>query len=224
MLIVYTAVIGDTYPVCRPTKIDPDVRYICFSDQPCAAPYEWIETAPAPTAKLAAKRVKILADHPALADATLLLWHDSGYRLTGSLRWVARAVRKADLAMMRNPRRHQLEHEGVAIARYGYVTEAQASERIGKYRNRGFPDWPISSGGLVVRKVTPEMSAFNACWWKETTSAWGGRDQGSLDYAAWNTGLRIAHLAGTIKDNPYAIWRSSHPIEPAPLHPSLVGV
>ena len=223
-MIVYTAVIGDTFPVCRPTAIDPSVRYLCFSDQPCAAPYEWIPTEPDPSPMLAAKRVKILADHPVLHDADILLWHDSTYRLMGSLRWVRKALQRADLAVMPHPRRMVLEHEGQAIARYGYITVEQAAERISRYRRRGFPDWRLSSGGLVVRRMTPEVRVFNARWWRETTQVWGGRDQGSLDYAAWSCGVRLTHLPGTIRDNPYAIWCASHPVEPLPDHPSLVEV
>ncbi len=221
MLIVYTAVVGETFPVCRPTAIDPDVRYLCFSDQPCAPPYEWIPTKPEPTPYLAAKRIKILADHPVLRDAEILLWHDSGYRLQGNLRWVQKSLRRADLAVFPHWRRIQLEHEGMAIARYGYVTLEQASQRIQRYRQRGFPDWRLSSGGFIVRRMTPEMAKFNQLWWRETTQCWGGRDQGSLDYAAWRSGIRMTHLPGAILDNPYAIWRISHPPR-VPVHPSLV--
>ena len=222
MMIVYTAVLGETFPVCKPTAIDPDVRYLCFSDQPCAAPYEWIPTAPDPTPSLAAKRIKILADHPVLQEAEILLWHDSTYRLMGNLRWARKALVRADLAVMPHFRRTVLEHEGQAIARYGYLTPQQAEARVKWYRRKGFPtDWPVSSGGLVVRRLTPEVRAFNARWWRETTHVWGGRDQGSLDFSAWVEGVRMEHLPGTVRDNPYAIHKSSHPA-PLPDHPSLV--
>ena len=86
-IVVFTAQIGDrTDDVRRPLVIDPDARYVCFSDRPCTvAPYEWIPVPTTGEPRLSSRRIKILADHPVFDGAAFTLWHDASYRLQRDL-------------------------------------------------------------------------------------------------------------------------------------------
>jgi hypothetical protein len=207
MLTVYTVAIGETDAVQAPEWVDPTVRYLCFSDRPCPAPYQWIEVPTAADGTPESRRYKVLADHPALDLTDLTLYHDASYRLTGDLCWVRDGFsRGADLVAMRHPSRTRIEDEAARIARYGYVTIAEGQRLVAEYRTAGYDDEVITSAGLFARRQSSAMWRFNRIWWAEV-QRWRFRDQASLGYAAWRAQLSTEHLPGTIRDNPYAVWR-----------------
>ncbi len=216
ILVVFTAAIGVTEPVRAPHVVDPTVQYLCFTDRPEAvpAPYEVIVVPSTESPRTASRRIKILADHPRLVAAEATLWHDASYRLTRTLRWVGHGLTRADLVGLRHPRRTLIEVEGAVIARYGYLSPEDAQRHVARYRAEGFAGTSITSSGLLARRVSPVMRACNACWWTEVSTCWGGRDQASLDYAAWRVGARIRHAPGSIRANRYAQWRVPPPVAP----------
>ncbi len=208
-VVVYTAAIGETEPVKTPAVIDRAVAYLCFTDRPeqVPEPYEAIPVVQEIDTRMQSRRVKILADHPRLRAAEATLWHDASYRLTRPVSWVARGLRQADLVGLRHPRRSLIEDEAIIIAKYGYLPKQRALDLVIRYRAEGYAGEVMTSGGLLARRVCPLMDAFKACWWQEASTNWGGRDQASLDYAAWLHGVRIRHIHGTIRLNKYADFR-----------------
>lgn len=206
MTVVFTAALGETDTVRAPLAVDPAVRYLCFSERPAVAPYEWIRTDPTDHPQMAARRIKILADHPVLQAADLTLWHDASYMLTRTLRWLGKGLADWDLLALRHPRRARIEDEAVAIARYGYLAPDAAQAHVARYRSAGFTENVVTTSGLMGRRVSPLVSAFNTVWWSEVEQ-WNGRDQGSIDFSAWRAGLRVRHMDGTVRHNKYAVWR-----------------
>jgi hypothetical protein len=207
MLVAYTARFGETDPLRPPLVVDPEVRYLCFSDVPCTVePYEWVPMPATDSPRLAARRIKILADHPMLTAADVTLWHDASYQLVLSPTWVLRKLIAADVVAMAHPRRVLIEQEAVAIARYGYLPLATADAYVAAYRAEGFTASVLTASGLLGRRQVERVSQFNALWWAQVLR-WNGRDQASLNYAAWKAGVTIRHAKGTIKANRYAVWR-----------------
>lgn len=210
-LIVYTAAIGETDAVRVPAVIDPSVRYLCFSDKPCPEPYEWIRVPTTDDGTPASRRVKVLAEHPELDGAEATFWHDASFRLTSDLQWVKSAMDTADVVALRHPRRNTIEAEGVAIARYGYVTTAEAASLTAGYRSDGYSDSGLTFGGLIGRRQSVTVRGFNRFWWAEVMR-WRFRDQASLGYAAWRASAGISYVPGTPRQNPYAEWRVRNPV------------
>lgn len=208
MLIVYTAALGDTDAVRAPESVQPGVRYLCFSDRPCPAPYHWIQTDPTDNPALASRVLKVRADHPLLLDASMTLWHDASYRLTRDLDWVPEMLGRADLVGMAHHRHKRIEDEAIGIADRGFIRARRAWKIVGQYRERGFTgETAVTMGGLLARRSDPRVQLFNNLWWKEVQK-WEGRDQASLDYCAWLTQISVAHLSGWMRKNPYAEWRA----------------
>ncbi len=205
-LIVYTAAIGETDAVQAPVVVDPRVRYLCFTDRPCPAPYERVDVPTAADGTPASRVYKVRADHPALQEAEATVWHDASYRLLTDLTWAIAALETADVGAMQHPRRHRIEDEAVAIARYGYVTKARALELVAEYRAAGFTEDRLSSAGLLARRVSPTTTRVNTIWWTEV-QRWNCRDQASFDYAVWAAQAAIGSLPGTVRDNAFATWR-----------------
>lgn len=209
--VVYTARFGDTDELRAPDVIDPRVRYICFSDvRVTVEPYECVVLPRATHPRLAARRIKVLADHPLLTSAHLTIWHDASYAWKTSPRFMCGLANDAPVFAMQHPRRFRIEDEAVSIARYGYVPRETAEGYIAEYRADGFDLDVLTATGLLGRRPGASTTAFNARWWTEV-QRWNGRDQASVDYAAWKAGLSIFHVPGSIKLNPYATWREAVP-------------
>lgn len=214
-IVVFTARCGETDALRPPDVIDPRARYLCFSDTPCdVAPYEWIRLPRARDPRLESRRIKILADHPILDRADATLWHDASYRLKRGTDWVSRRLVHYDLVAMRHPKRRRIEDEAVMVARYGYLPIEEATALVAGYRAAGYTDEAMTSNGLLARRVSPRMRAFNQLWWAEV-ERWRGRDQVSLGYAAFREGIRIGYLKGRIRRNPFARWREIPQAVPA---------
>lgn len=206
-IVVFTARCGETDTLLTPAVVDPRARYLCFSDTPCTvAPYEWIPLPPASNPRLESRRIKVLADHPLLEQADATLWHDASYRLRRGVDWVARRLARNELVAMRHPKRCRIEDEAAMVARYGYLPLEEANAIVARYRAAGYTDEVMTSNGLLARRVSPRMRAFNRTWWAEV-QRWQGRDQVSLGYAAYRMGIRIGVLKGKIRQNPFARWR-----------------
>jgi len=209
-LTVFTAVVGRTDQLKLPTVVNPSARYVCFSDRPQAvAPYKCVPVDAAEIGpRLLSRRLKILADHPALGDPDVVLWHDAAFRMrVDPLALAAKAFAgdAVDMVAFIHPHRSQIEDEAVAIAGHGWIPKAVLDRQVATYRGEGFTQTAITSTGFSLRQMTPRVRAFNRLWWNEV-ARWGWRDQMSVDYAAWKTGLRTAYIPGHYRDNPYAQW------------------
>lgn len=222
-LTVFTTVLGQTDTLRPPAIIHPAIRYVCFLDhpQPLPAPYipVYIDSQQDGAATLS-RRLKILADHPLLGTPDVTLWHDAAYQLLSDPYAVlATTLADADVLAMQHPHRTQIEDEAAVIARLGYMTAETLAAQIVTYRADGFPVQScITSTGYCLRRMTPTVRAFNRRWWDEVAH-WGWRDQMSVDYAIWKTGVRLAYIPGHYRDNPYALWYSADG-RPAPRRPA----
>jgi hypothetical protein len=210
-VVVYTAAIGPRTDAIRPPLvIDRKAHYICFSDRPVHVhPYEWVPVPSADNPSLASRSYKVLADHPALDGYAQLLWHDASYQLLQDVEWVRfHLSHVVDLVAFRHAhKKRKLDGEARKVASYGYLDLETAQAHVKRYREAGFVrNDPVTCGGLLARRRSERMTTFNQLWWSEL-QLWGGRDQASLDYSAFASGIVLCHLDGRIKSNAYAQWR-----------------
>lgn len=210
-VVVFTCVLGDTDPL-RACRRMPGVRYLCYADRAInVPPYETIpydvgELGP----QLASRRLKILANEPELLEADVTLWHDAAYQLQcNPVSLAEQWLREYDVLAMRHPHRNRIEDEAKAIASFGYMTADTLARQIAHYRAAGFTQQTaITSTGFCLRRRTPAVVAWQECWWSEV-AAWGYRDQMSVDYALWRTGVEIGYIPGHYRDNPHARWHNT---------------
>jgi len=214
MVTVFTCVVGATPDTVRMLNIlhNPAVRYVCLSDRRTSPfPYQHVPvTVPAEqSAHLYARQLKILADHPALGESEVLLWHDAAFRLDLDPAIVARVFREdstRQVVAFAHPDRTTVEEEAAAIVRCGYMDEATVTAQVAHYRSERWPtQTALTTTGYLLRRRTEAVRAFNQAWWDEV-ARWGYRDQMSVDYALWKTGLTCHYLAGSYRANRYARW------------------
>jgi len=212
---VFTAVLGDTDPLRRPLIVVPDVRYVCFSDRAVhVPPYETIRIVPAEGPRLTSRRLKILADHPALESPEFSLWHDAAFTLTSNPRGLVTLMDGADLLALQHPHRSTIAEEAEAIATLGYVDRTLLDRQVAAYTALGFTQRAITSTGLCLRRHTMPIANFNRIWWAEVRK-WHWRDQMSVDFARWLTATKVRYLTGHYRDNPYARWTLYQPAREA---------
>ncbi len=206
-LTVFTCIIGKTDPLRKPTVINKNVRYVLLTDKPLRVPpYETVTVPTGEDARLTSRRIKILANHPAVADADVTLWHDAAFRLDCDPVPVAtKLLGNGNMVALRHPHRNTIEEEAKAIEKWGWVPQAQMEAQIAVYRADGFVQKQITSTGLCFRRRTPALERFNEFWWSQV-ERWGWRDQMSVDYALWKTGVSPTYIPGHYRDNKYAKW------------------
>lgn len=206
-LTVFTCVVGQTDPLRKPTVVTPDVRYICFTDRVMhVPPYEIVRVPTGLDARLTSRQIKILADHPLLLQADVTLWHDAAFRLDcNPVRVANTLLGDGNMVALRHPHRNTIEEEATAIEKWGWMSRATMDAQIAAYRADGFKQTQITSTGLCFRRRTPALERFNHFWWSQV-SQWGWRDQMSVDYALWKTGVVPTYIPGHYRDNTYAKW------------------
>jgi len=206
-VIVFTCVIGKTDALKRPNAINKGVRYVCFSDRSqVVAPYELVRVPTGVDPRLTSRQIKIAADHPVLAEADATFWHDAAFRLEcDPVRLATDLLSDSNMVALKHPHRTQIEDEALAIDQWGYVPMATMQAQIAAYRADGFQQSHITSTGLCIRRTTPALAAFNAFWWQQVQQ-WGWRDQMSVDYAMWKTGVTATYMPGHYRNNKYATW------------------
>lgn len=207
----FTCTFGKTDSLKTPLQVNPAVRYVCLSDQwHEVPPYECVLVPCDPDgARLLSRQVKILANHPSLHDPDVTLWHDAAYQLDcDPVEVAARTLTDRNMVAFRHPHRTQIEDEAVAIQRWGYVPFETMQRQIAAYRAEGFTQRSITSTGFCLRRMSDRIRAFNRRWWREVET-WGWRDQMSVDYAMWRTGIQVTYITGHYRDNPYAKWHTS---------------
>ncbi len=209
-LTVFTAIVGGkTDQLKAPLVVNPDVRYVVFSDHAQAvAPYEWIPIEVTDLGpRLRARQLKICANHPALGRPGVILWHDAAFQLAVDPAQLAseQLVDGHDLCAFPHPDRTRIEDEAIAIARHGYASLEDLQRQAETYRAEGFQQTALTATGFILRRMTPAVKVFDAVWWDEV-ARWTWRDQMSVDFAAWKTGVVIHYLPGHYRDNALAPW------------------
>lgn len=213
---VFTAAIGATRDVLRaPTVVNPSVRYVCLSDRASSPrPYQHVPVQTPPsgyrTSDLLARQIKILMDHPALGSPDVMFWHDASFQLRADPETVARDhLRDDDILAFSHPHWSRIEDEAVEIDRRGYVPLELSARQVATYRGEGFTQQSVlTCAGFILRRCTPQVQRFNDLWWAEV-QRWGWRDQMSVDYAIWKTGLRVRYIPGHYRVGPFANWYRS---------------
>ena len=205
---VFTARVGAACdPLRDPAYVAPGVRYYCASDQPVeSAAWKRIEVPAAKDPAMAARGIKISPPRQ-LSRADYHLWIDARYRLEVTPELFAPLLMQADILVFAHPFCPTLKHESDEINRRNLAPGPALKRQLAEYRAAGFPmASPHSSTGFLVRRNDARTAEFNRIWAEQLRRHGHSRDQMSFDFAAWRAGLRVHHLEGHYRDNPYATW------------------
>lgn len=148
------------------------------------------------------KRLKIMS-HLLFPDADWWLWMDWPFRLLVPVERLIEGFDDEQIVGFRHSLHACAYVEHAACARMGKDDLGAMRTQMDRYARERFPrNFGLLECGVLLRRNTPEVRAFNEAWWAEV-EAGSSRDQLSFSYAAWRTGVKWACWPGTVWDNSF---------------------
>jgi hypothetical protein len=190
--IVYTAIFGGYDKLREPREKAPGVQYICFTDNRYLKSNVWQirYCKPSGDPLFQAKRIKVLAHE--ILDCDMSLWIDGRIELH-DLNGVFDRFRH-DLALQKHTTRNCIYEEARFTKEIRRGNPARIDEAIKRYKAAGHPtNGGLWLGGIVLRRHSPSVTAFNNAWWHEINSG-TSRDQIILPFILRRMDIRFEIL------------------------------
>jgi hypothetical protein len=138
-----------------------------------------------------AKYPKVLP-HRLFAEADYSLWIDGSVLAVapfGLERLVDVFLDTADLCVFAHSRRGCAYEEASYCSALGLDDSETIRAQMSRYAAEGFPlRAGLGEASVILRRHTAAMAEFNELWWREIEHG-SSRDQLSLPYVVWKTGL-----------------------------------
>jgi hypothetical protein len=202
--LIYTAVFGGYDRVYSPLCPDAGADYVIVTDDPDTRVPGWrtlyADGSGFPTAKAANLYHRALI-HRVLTGYDVSLYVDGNVRLIGDTRSLFRAFEASGAALSahRHHRRSTVAEEVETVIAMSLVADPSAARReYDDYIADGFPDnLGLMENGVILKNHRhPELDAAMELWWRQF-SVYLTRDQLSLPYVLWKTGLSVDVIPGT---------------------------
>lgn len=137
-------------------------------------------------------------------DAGYSLWIDGNVALIYPFdirRLIDEFLGDADICIARHHARTCVYQEA-EVCRSRRLDDARVIDRqMTRYRREGFPaKYGLNEAPVILRRHTDAVKDFDRQWWQEIREG-SRRDQLSLNYVLWKTGLPIAEFPLPIQDN-----------------------
>lgn len=215
MIVVVTALIGAAESVVPPPRSQPGVRYVCVTDRADVRGWERLPASNYQDPRRAARLVKTSVHE--MFPGLVTVWLDASFELLVHPKEIIEAavLTGCSLVGFVHPDRSRICDEAEAILRSRLAPQPQVMWQLQAYQDEGFdtaetPQTVLTTTGVLVRWPTPEVIAFNRLWQRQVLTH-TVRDQLSVDYCAWRTGVRIGYLPGHYRDNSYVRYdRARH--------------
>ena len=205
-LIIYTAITGNYDDLKSPIFIDPNVKYICFTNNPQLSSDKWeiryVSDSSLSDVQLA-RKIKILPFEFMDIDKNIL-WVDAKYSIFSDLRkYISRYLRKSSILCFPHFSRNNVCDEmSVLVQMYPYIKEKLIIQ-TGTYLLEGFKDdCGLYDTGCIYRDFSDEKVYIMMKQWWDNISNYTHRDQISFPYVCWKNNFRPDILHGTIYRNP----------------------
>ena len=184
----------------------PEAQFLCFTDQPSsgAVPAPWQSRSIAAPSELGSgneiNRYHKLFPQRVLPACEFSIYHDGNIRYDADYGLLVERLRERGAAMgaFRHPAGRTLEEEVASCLAQGKLDKSQAikaAQQLASYGEEGFDCRAlISANYLLVRDHRhPDLPAAMDLWWQQLLNH-TPRDQLSLGYILWKTGLPFTFL------------------------------
>ncbi len=147
--------------------------------------------------RLKNRYVKVLIHK--FADSDIVLYVDGSFQIVcDPTDWALTVLGSSDFAAFAHPSRRCAYDEAAACIKADRGDPNAILRQMSRYRAEGFPVRAgLHAGGILIRRMTPQVRDFGEAWWKEIRKG-SERDQLSLSYVAWKTGMRIRTIPGHV--------------------------
>lgn len=224
MNVVYTALFGDASrdTVLPPTYVDPDARYLVFSDlsqKHFPDPYVVMRSMAPLDAWSSRKKArwhkinscllfKSLYGEIGRVEPIQTIWHDASFQLVDLPENIHQIRGEAHIAVARHRMRNCLYAEARECAKLNLDEPLTLYAQTERYQNKDFPPQAgLYETGLLLRNSTQWRTAeLEGLWWHEVDK-FSLRDQVSFPYVL-NSSSAVALVLPTIDRLSFATYRS----------------
>ena len=197
-MLVFTAIYNKYDVVRQPSIINPDVaRWVCITDSEDPGGI-WkskivnCDLSP----RRCARKAKILFHK--FFDDEIVIWHGGNVVLRGDINALVSAMGNCDIAVIKHDQRNCVYKEAEACKHWGLDDKRVIDAQMHRYKVDGYPvNNGLSAAFLIVRRNTAKIRELCDMWWEEVSNG-SHRDQLSLDYCMWKTGIEPAIIPGNI--------------------------
>lgn len=189
-LVVYTANIGDYDELEDPQFIDPNIEYVCFTDDVDFKSDIWqvrlLNRDEIGENPLKVRELKFFP-HKLFPEYDMSIWLDSKYVIKGDIReYVAKYYQGNKLLFFPHYSRDCIYEEAIRCIQLQKGDPAIIEQQITHYRNQGYPEHNgMCEGACIVREHNDiRLQELMEAWWLEV-NRFSRRDQISLPYVMW---------------------------------------
>lgn len=209
-VVVYTAIVNNYNPLRNPAHIDPEIDYVCFTDQP-----KWFALTnntiwkgrPFPKSDLDPTRINRqvkLLPHQFFPEYDYSIYVDGSINIVGPIQPLLAEYDYPKMLCHKHPKRNCIYEEGQVCIGLKKETPEAITRQLEQYRSEGFPGHHgmIEASVLIRRHNDPEIVKLMEAWWHELRTQ-SRRDQISFPYVAWRRHFWPAIMGET------NVWGSS---------------
>jgi hypothetical protein len=210
-LLAYTCVFDGYDRVFPPVRIDPALDYLIVTDDSNLRVDGWRTFVVDPTrfesARAANRHYKMLG-HRYFDDYAASVYVDGNIRMLGnaSKPLIQLFSSNVALSLFRHPKRDSVAAEIAACVEHGKTAlSARNREELSDYQLDGFTDKQglVEATVLLKNHRHPALDRAMSLWWS-LFERYDSRDQFSLPYVLWKTGIPHSWQAKSFRDpNPY---------------------
>jgi hypothetical protein len=220
-IVVYSVNIGGYDEFKEPTIVDPNIRYILFTDNKNYKSKIWEvnHTDFLPKNLDNRKKARYIKTNPhiVLPEHDISLWVDHCFKpkFNNAINLIELLLftENKNIMIFKHSFRSCLYDEAKKIIKEKLDLPEIVNNQILKYRKEGFPsNIGLFETGFIVRRNNDKVNKFNELWWEEIKRG-SGRDQLSNMYAAWKTSLKIDRIlyGKSCYENPFLTSKIPHP-------------
>ncbi len=198
-LVVYTCLTGDYEQPVKMHELEENINYICFSDKESSAAEGWeyrkIEGLDHLDDKDKNRYLK-MSPHKILGDFDISIYIDCNIKIINKLSDIFKGVKKSSdsIFMYDHPFRKCTYRELEIAVSEGLTTFTKARRQFRRYKKSDFPiDFGLFEANIIIRKHDINSQKLMDFWWSEYMNS-SKRDQTSLMFASYQTGIRIHSL------------------------------
>lgn len=197
-IVVYTCVTAGYDDLQRPANIEPGVDYVCITDNPSIASGVW-KAMPLPVKTgdaVADSRFPKMHPHRLFPEHHISVYVDGNIEPLAGVEALARtAMAQGNIALYEHPFRDCVYAEALECSAIGFDWHWRIAAQTARYRLTRFPpNHGLYEAGIIIRRHhSAEISSLMQAWWGAYLSG-VRRDQLSLPYVAWKSGIEIISL------------------------------
>lgn len=194
-ITVYTAIFGDYDRLLNPVIVNPNVKYVCFTDNENITSDIWEVhyVKRQYESPIVESRMYKMLPH-LFIESEYSMWVDANICLLDDpLRYANCYLKNGDFLLIPHGERDCIYEEAAICITLHRASTKDLVYQMKEYIEKGCPEHVgLFLGGVLVRRHhTEQIKDFDELWWKEFLT-YSKRDQVSLGYLLWKKQLPIS--------------------------------